>query len=408
MSRILKPNNVFMNEVLPDIVQNRDNLLAGNFNAIPFSFSKLSDYVYGIQKGTQYGITGPSGSSKSKLGRDMFIYQPFQFYYENQDKIDIRVNMFCLEDNKKKVVYNLLTKAMWDHYGKRLTPKELSGDNNEAVPEEVLQQCEGLIPYFQKFSEKVYLSNTNTATGIKKEIETFMLDPTVGHYTDEKGKKLDHINKTIEVSVNIPGKPTTRKISEMEAHVRKGGQVRYKQLNPNLFVINIIDNLQVIKPEAGNKYNTLDSFCRNLMRNHLCEFFGCANVLIQQQSQQMRQRKMSSSGELMTDTLVPSIAGLGEFKNSVQTMHHLFGIYSPFNDRLPEFHKYDITKLSYFYRHIYLLKSNFAPNVDFPLFSDPIAETFKDLPNFNDTAGMNAIYAEIANLSGISNSKFLL
>jgi hypothetical protein len=406
-------NNIFQQEVLPDLIERRQNIIDGNINAIPFSFSKLSSYVYGIEHSRQYGVTGPSGSSKSKLGRDMFLFQPFQYYYNNKDisSTDVRFNLFCLEDSKKKVTYNLLSKALWDKYRIRIPVKKLESATNEALDEKIINMSNTLIDYFDDFFSKVYMSNTSNPTGIKKEIEGFLTHPSVGSYYTANGKKLDNQVKSYDIQVKTKNGTETRKGTELQAAIQKGEQVRYEKNNKNLFVINIIDNLQVISEESGQtKYKTLDDFTRKLMRNRLCEFFGCANVLVQQQNQAMRSRKIDSFGEVVSDTLIPSIAGLGEFKNSVQTMHYLFGIYSPFNDALEKFNKYDIKKLAYYYRHIYILKSNYTANVNFPTFADPIAETFEDLPAFNDTAGLDLIYQRISKLEGIekkSNTKLL-
>lgn len=403
-TNILKPDNIFKNEVLPDIIARRDNILAGNINAIPFNFSKLSSYVYGVEKSRQYGITAASGGSKSKLGRDMFLFQPFDFYHKNKDKmdIDVRINMFCLEDNKKKVGYNLISKALWDVYKIRIPIKVLESQNaDNPLPYDVLQKIEKLEPYFEDFHSKLYLSNTANPTGIKKEIEKFLTNPAIGFYTTSLGKKLNNTQKQYDgYEIDKSGNKVYKQYTELQQYIRQGGQVKFEYVNKNLFVINIIDNLQNILQEKGDsKYTTLDSFCRNLMRARLCEFFGCSNVLIQQQNQAMRQLKTDITGDAIVDHYIPSLSGLGEFKNSVQTMHYIFGIYSPFNDRVKKFMKYDITKIGYFYRHIYILKSNYMANVDFPVFADPIAETFMDLPSYDDTTGLNKIYQEIINLA---------
>lgn len=402
---MLKLNNVFNNEVIPDLIERRQNIIDGNVNAIPFNFSKLSEYVFGIEHSRQYGLTGPSGSSKSKLGRDMFLFQPFQYYHKNKDttSIDVRFNMFCLEDSKKKVTYNLLSKALWDKYQIRVPVKKLESATNEALSEKIIDMSNSLIDYFDDFFSKVYMSNTTNPTGIKKEIESHLTDPSVGYYVTAAGKKLDNQVKSYDIKVKTKeGKIVEKKGTEVQAAIQQGEQIRYEKVNKNLFVINIIDNLQVISEEKGqSKFKTLDDFTRRLMRNRLCEFFGCANVLVQQQNQAMRTRKVDSYGDVVSDTLIPSIAGLGEFKNSVQTMHYLFGIYSPFNDALETFNKYDIKKLAYYYRHIYIMKSNYTANVNFPTFADPIAETFIDLPAYNDSLGLNEIYTRIAELEGI-------
>jgi len=409
---IIPNNNIFEQEVLPDMLERRQNILDGNINSLPFNFGKLSNYVFGIEHARQYGITAPSGGSKSKLGRDMFLFQPFDYYHRNKDKmnIDIRVNIFCLEDAKKKVTYNLLAKLLWDNFNIRMPIKELESATNTALPEDIVEKSKGLTKYFDSFFSKVYMSNTTNPTGIKKEIESYLTDPKVGNYVTADGKKLDNKQKQYEVKIKAKdGTIETKQYTELQQYIHKGGQVRYEKVNKNLFVINIIDNLQAITEEKGNtKYKTLDDFCRNLMRNRLCEFFGCANVLVQQQNQGSRQIKTDQMGEKISDTLIPSIAGLGEFKNSVQTMHYLFGIYSPFNDGLTDFNKYNISNtnsskgmLGYYYRHMYILKSNYMANVNFPVFADPIAETFEDLPSYDDTAGLQVFYDRIANLEGI-------
>lgn len=398
-------SNIFKDSVLPEIKRRRQNILDGNVNAIPFTFSKFSEHVYGIEHSRQYGITAPSGASKSKLSRDMFLFQPFDFYMKNKDKmdIDIRINMFCLEDSPTKVGMNLTSKLLWDKHGLRIPIKVLESQR-DALDEDLLKKIESLGPYFEKFSEKVYMSSTTNPSVIKKEILSFLMHPSVGDIVDSKGNVLDNKIPRHKAHVkNGVGNIVETTLTDLQYYRHQGGQLYYKKKNPNLFVINIFDNLQAMD-RGSNKYDTLDEFCRMTLRKELCEFYQCANVIVQQQNQGSRQIKKDMTGETMSDTLIPSIAGLGEFKNSVQTMHYLFGIYSPFNDGLDRFQKYDIKSLAWYYRYISILKSNYCPNFNFSVFADPIAETFKDLPSHKDTQGLKQVYQEIARLEGIGGN----
>src|SRR5574343_2104113 len=105
--------NLF-NKTVEGIKKRRQNVLNGGINAIPFPLPALPRYVPGIMKGTQYGITGDSGASKSKLLRYMFVQTPFDFYYKNKNEmnIDVEIFLFSLEDNAEVVMKNLIVSAL--------------------------------------------------------------------------------------------------------------------------------------------------------------------------------------------------------------------------------------------------------------------------------------------------------
>lgn len=381
--------NLF-NKTVEGIKKRRQNVLNGGVNAIPFPLPALTRYVPGIMKGTQYGITGDSGASKSKLLRYMFVQTPFDFYYKNKDEmnIDVEIFLFSLEDNAEVVMKNLIVSALAKRKGIRLSTLTLdSYFENDKLPDNVLHEIDSLEDYFILLLSKVHIiDNIRNPTGILKAVKTQLLKPHNGNYVDEHGEI-------------VP-------VDSITHENYKNRQLSYQTVNENKFNIVLTDNLQNVNPEqshGGNKWAAYDQFCRDYMRGKLCNFFQTCNCIVQQQEKSSGKAQFTNTGNQVVEKLLPSVAGLSEYKNSVDSAHCLFGIFNPYKHKVEHFQTaqnnwYDISQLGDHYRNLSILKSNFAETVNTSLFFDAFAESFSELPNGADAPAMALVYEHIQTL----------
>lgn len=371
------------------IKSRRENLLNGGVNAIPFPLPKMGEYIPGIMKSTQYGITGDSGASKSKLLRYLFVQSPFDFYFENKDIMDIDVEIFyfALEDNAEVVMKNLIVSALAKRKGIRLSTLTLdSYFQGNHLPDNILREVDNLGEYFELFLSKVHIIDSIfNPTGILKTVKQELLKPKNGNYIDDSGDI-------------VP-------LDSITHENYKDRHLTYEQTNKNKFNIVLTDNLQGVRPEKGhdNKWLSYDLFCREYMRIKLCNFFGTCNCIVQQQEKSSGKAQFTNTGSQVVDKLLPSVAGLAEYKNSVDSAHCLFGIFNPYKHKVEHFQTsnnnwYDITQLGDHYRNLSVLKSNFAETINTSLFFDAFAESFTELPNGNDEKAMTPVYDYIQEL----------
>lgn len=391
-------------ETLDEIKRRKANLESGGINAIPFPLPAFSQYVPGIMKGTQFGITGDSGASKSKLLRYLFVQTPFDFYYANRDKydIDIEIFLFTLEDNNKMTMKNIIVAALSKYKNIRISPLMLNSDfQNRSLPTFILKEIESMQDYFELLLSKVHIiDDIFHPTGILKVVKKRLLDPDNGNYVDEHGNKVE----TDKEGNIIPSLDNSEKFR----------QLKYVPKNPNKFVIVLTDNLQNIRSEKGNdnKWDAYDRFCRQYMRSVLCNTFDTCNCIVQQQEKSSGKAQFTNTGNQVVEKLLPTVAGLAEYKNSVDSAHCLLGIFNPYKYRVEHFQAgannwYDIIQLGDMYRNISILKSNFAETVNTSVLFDSFSETFTELPNGNNTEEMQKVYNFIYQLKTKSKESFL-
>ena len=83
---------------------------------IPHHLNKLEPYMPAINKGTYYLIGADTGSGKTAFVDDLFLYNTFDYYMANKDKMKLNINYFSLEiDSVNKIVKGMVRKLLLDY-----------------------------------------------------------------------------------------------------------------------------------------------------------------------------------------------------------------------------------------------------------------------------------------------------
>lgn len=378
-------NNTFR-ETLIDIRRKKENLENGIVNSIPYPFKSLNKIFPGIVPETQQMLTTVSGAGKSKLARFMYVQEPFNFWINNKSHkdIDIKVFYFSLEDSKSQAMKLFIANALYTQKNIRINPMKLdSYFEEDKLDDKILREIESLDPYFETFLSKVeIIDNVRTPNGILNKVRDYMLNPKIGNHAT--------LNNEI-----IP----REKIKEA---IENKVEVKYLSNHPNRVVIVLTDNLQNVEPDkedGGSKYAALDRYTRSILRNKLCNYYKTCNAFIQQQNQSKESQQYTNTGASIIEKLYPSLDGLGEFKNSVQTAHVCYGLFNPSRYKIDSYSTdgksfYDINKLGDKFRSIRILKSNFAEsNIELTLYFDGMTGDWFQLPRADDKFEMEKIYS---------------
>lgn len=364
--------NLF-DKVYKDIKEKKERVEEGGVNAIPFLLPSLSKYVPGIMQESQYGLTAESGASKSKFIRYNVVQTPYDFYLEhfNNLDVDVEIFLFCLEDSAEMTIKNFIAAALAKQKNIRLSSLTLNSYyRDEVLPDSVLRAIDELQPYFEKFLQKVHLiDDVRHPYGIYKTVRDKMLLPENGHYVDQNNKYVDQTKLSTEEYKDV-------KLSYVSKHSNK-------------FTIVAIDNIQNIKMEkehGNSKWAACDDLCRKYLRERLCNVFKTCNIIVQQQEKSSGKAQFSNNGNQIVEKLLPSVAGLSEYKNSVDSAHCFFGLFNPYKHKIEDFCPspnccYNIRELGDYYRNLSILKSNFAETINTSLFFDSFSESFFELPH---------------------------
>lgn len=305
---------------LEHLKERRNKLLNGGINSIPSPFRRFSTEFIGIEQGKYYCITGATKSGKTQFASFVFLYNTLLYAYEHPDKARIKVFYYSLEENPEDVTkrfMSYLINCFTDgHY--RISPTDLeSTDNSRPVPEEVLKLLEDndIKDRLEFFEKHIVFSPSRNATGVYNEVKKYMEE----HGTVHKRPQLikDELGNTKEEQVFD----------------------WYEPNDPDEYVIVFFDHLSLIRTERGlTLKQSADKLSEYfvILRNR----YKVTPVLVQQQS-----FEMESLDAFKSNKLRPTAQGLADSKYTSRDCNVLLGLFNPFKHEIPEYQKYDITKL---------------------------------------------------------------
>ena len=360
------------------INERRDKILKGGINSIPSPFVRFSDEFIGIEQKKYYIVTANTKVGKTQLASFLFLFTPLLYAYEHPEQMRIKIFYFPLEETPEDVTLRFMSFLLNKYAGIRLSPSELSSSSNKALDENVIEalNSDTIKDILNFYNEHVEFSATRNPTGINKEVEKYMRDNGTIHW------------KKTKVKDDFGG------VKEVEAFNY------YTPNDPNEYVLLFVDHVSLLQPENGLKekavIDKLSEYCV-ILRNR----YGVSPVLIQQQA-----ADRESLDAFKENKLRPTSQGLADSKYTARDCNCLLGIFSPFRHELPEYKKYDITKLqrNCIFLEVILNRGGNSGGL-VGLFFDGVTCEWAELPRPDDMVGMNKVYAYIKRLRDTSNSK---
>lgn len=359
--------------VKDSILKNKEIKKAGGHIGVPMPFKRLAEYIPVIEPGYSIGLLGATGSGKSRLTRYMFIYQPFKFYKETG--YPIKIFYFALEDNKEKVYRNLICHYLFDLYGIYISLQELDSKGERTLPDWVSEKIVEAKDFFLEFEKVVTIVD-----GIHKPNEIFKYLQT---YAKNTGRVL--MDKVV-----IDGEPTI--------------QQRYVS-NNGVHTLVVIDNMFNIQPDEDRQDEraAMNYFCKDVVRERLCNFFRFTVVQILQQDFASERQSFNKDGKSITAKLEPSLASIGDAKTVSRSMHLVFGLFNPSRFDLIQYpapskkypNTYRLDLLGNRFRSLSVLKCNdtdFGQKIAFDF--NAVNEVMTELPKLGDPA-LEQIYNKI-------------
>lgn len=376
--------------VYDELVRNKENHDNGYFNCIPFNdMPRTEKFLPGVEQDTYYILTASSGVGKSKLARNLFIHNPFQYVLDNpQYDIKLDIFYFSLEESRKKVILSEIAKYMYKKHGKVLDIKKLqSRGRYNTIDRATLVQIREAEAYVNRFLETVrVIDNVRRPSEIFEYMKKFAIE--VGSYYDCYNRRFTEAeNKEV-----LLGGKSCGKISY------------YKKNHPKHYVIVLTDHISLLDNEMGadgkmmTQWQTMSKFS-NQHCISMRDKYGFIPVNVQQQASAKEQVEYNYQGKTIQEKLEPSLEGLGDNKTTQRDANVILGLFAPARYNIEEHGGYDILHLKDNYRSMKILKDrDGSSNGIIPLFFNGAADIFKELPNPQDQAGMHSVYQEISRI----------
>lgn len=370
-----------VNRTLEYLQDRRNKLLNGGINSIPSPFVRFRSEFVGIEQGKYYVTTAATKGGKTQFTSFMFLYTPLLYAYNNPDKIRLKVFYYPLEETPEDITKRFMSYLLNDLSGGEIhiSPADLqSTDNSKPVPQEVLDALKG--EEFQKilkfYEDTIVFSPSRNATGVYREVKEYMEEHGTVHRRPQTVK--DDFGNTKEVQVFD----------------------HYTPNDSDEYVIVIFDHLSLIQTERGMTLKqSADKLSEYfvILRNR----YNVTPVLVQQQA-----FDMESLDAFKANKLRPTAQGLADSKYSARDSNVLLGLFNPFKHELPEYQKYDITKLKDKCRFLeVVLNRGGSSGGLIGLYFDGAVCEWAELPRSENTAELQKVYNYINRLSAKQPSK---
>lgn len=307
------------------------------YNCIPFEdkLPRISEFLSGIQKGRYHIVTGTSGSGKSQLTDDIFVFTPFEFVRSINKKLKLKIFYFSLELDGETKMHQWMAKRIYENYGIRTSVDILRSVGKNRINDNIHMVVKETYGYFDEL-EKIlnFYDGSYSPSNIIHEIE---------NYSNLNGKYIDDI---------------------------------YVPNDSDEYVIIIVDHASLLVNEKG--------LSTKLSIEKLSNYFVQAKnkykyipVLIQQQS-----AEKENVDHYKASKLEPSKDGLAESKLTYNDADIAMGIFQPQKHEIKNYRGYDILLLGDNYRNLSVFKNRFGTgaNINIGMYFDGAVNYFKELP----------------------------
>lgn len=344
---------------LEDIKERRKNILEGGVNCIPSPFNSFRYDFPGVELGTYYLISGSSKSSKSKLTNFLFLFNTIIYAYNNPDAVRLKIFYCLLEEKAGNILMKFMCYLLYTMNNIRIDIKTLkSVDTGRIVSADIIDllgsiEYQGILRFFE---EHVVFVVDRNPTGIYH---------TLTKYAETHGT----IHK-----------------KKVEGYDREIFDY-YEPNDPNEYVMCIVDHISLISTEKGmdlrNSIKKLSEYLK-IVRNK----YNYIPVVVQQQNSQT-----NSLEAFKALRISPTQSGCADSQDPAKDCDMMIGITNPFAFMLPEYQKYDITKLKSWARFMEIvLGRDGESNSVLALYFDGATGYYAPLPKFTNIAELNKVY----------------
>lgn len=361
------------------IKERADKIRNGGINSIPSSFVRFTSEFIGTEQKKYYIVTANTKVGKTQFTNYVFVFMNIIYAYEHPDQVRLKIFYYALEETPEDITLRFMSFLLNRYANIRISPSDLSSSANVPLSDDVLNALElpKIKSLLEFYDSHVEFSPTRNPTGINKEVKKFMLENGIVHY------------KKVTIKDEVTGKP--KEVEKFDY---------YKPNDPDLYTLVIVDHASLLQPEQGltekSKIDKMSEYFVDL-RNR----YRVSPILVQQQTADRESLDAFKEGKLR-----PTAQGVADSKYTARDCNCLIGIFNPFKHELPEYKRYDITKLQGYCRfaEVILNRGGQCGGI-VGLFFDGVTCNWAELPRPDDYTGLNKLYLFIKNLEKKTQSK---
>lgn len=356
--------------VLGNLKRRKEKLLNGGINSIPSPFVRFSDDFIGVEQGKYYVVTSTTKGAKTQFASFVFVFQTILYAYHHPEQLRIKIFYYPLEETPDDIMTRFMSFLLYNLSGGkiRIAPIDLLSTKNDRPVDDSILELLNTGEYAQIidfFEEHVIFSASTNPTGVFVECK---------EYAEGHGKVY---TKKQRIKDEFTGE--TREIDAFD---------HYEQDDPDEYRIIFFDHVSLTSTEKGviTLKQGIDKLSENLVK--LRNRYRYTPVVIQQQA-----FAGESLDAFKENKLRPTIANLADSKYPSRDANVVLGLFSPFKYELPEYQRYDITKLKDNVRFLeVLVNRGGSPGGLVALYFDGAVNYFNELPRPEEKEALKQIY----------------
>lgn len=363
------------------IKERANKIINGGINSIPSPFKRFKTEFIGIEQKKYYIVSANTKVGKTQFANFVFLFTALIYAYEHPEQVRLKIFYYPLEETPEDITLRFMSFLLNKYAKIRISTSDLASSANVPLSDDIIEalntpQIKALLDFY---NEHVEFSSTRNPTGINKEVRSFMLDNGKVHYKD------------ITVKDEITGRP--KQVQKFDY---------YEPNDPDLYTLVIVDHASLLQPEQGlTDKTTIDKMSEYFVE--LRNRYRVTPVLIQQQT-----ADRESLDAFKENKLRPTAQGLADSKYTGRDCDCLIGVFNPFKHELPEYKKYDITKLQGNCRFVEMILNRGGQcGGIIGLYFDGVTCDWAELPKPDDYTNLNKLYSFLRTLNKQSISFFL-
>jgi hypothetical protein len=365
---------------MEEILKNKKLREEGKFIGIPLYkiFPKLVNVLPSLPRGSAWMISANSGIGKSKFAR--FLLKSIYSIYKNYKNRGLnpgfkpRFLIFLTEESKSDFKIAMITSLIKEKYGYSLDKLKILSMAKNPLSDKELGYIHGIQEELTEILSFMDINDTiSNPYGIYKYCRSISDEIGIHYYCKIK-------DNSGEISKENYKKLTLTQQKEYKYS-------KYIPNNEEDYVIVLVDNLNNLSPEKnhnGDLRLAIMNWSRDYMVKQLLMHWKWTVINVIQQAMDTEKKQFTNSGKSITEKLIPTIAGLGNSKESARDTHIFTGLFKPAKYGIEEYKGYDTTRKGIglnFISAIFEKNRIGTDSFEIPLFFDGATERFVELDN---------------------------
>lgn len=295
--------------IFDDAIEDIESGIRGENNGLSLGLPKLQEYIPGMQPGNLYTIGGETGSGKSILAVNNFIYNPFEDYLKHyKESMNLKIFIVSCEMSKSALGIRAISRALFKQFGIVADTNYILSRGKNRISTEIRQRTVELTEYFETMGEYVEILPSLNPTGINHLVYNHM---------DKSGTIKTKTVDTPKGKIDVFEKYTPHK----------------KQL-----VLVLVDHVSIIKSENGlSKKGKIDKLYEYEI--DLRDKFGVSFVNVQQLN-----RSISNTERFKLGSVEPQLNDFKDSGDSVDSSNYVLAIFSPQRYEISPYRNYIINR----------------------------------------------------------------